>query len=145
MSKSRNTEKWYRKLRSKYRLAVFNDQTFEERFSFRLTRLNVISVLLSLSIIFIILTFFLIANTPIKEYIPDYPNVEQRKQLYQLNILADSLMNDLRQKNLYIQNIRNIIENREMVEDSGEMNVHKPGYDTITLSINVPARYCQMR
>jgi murein DD-endopeptidase MepM/ murein hydrolase activator NlpD len=137
MAKTRNKEKWYRKLKSKYRLAVFNDQTFEERFSFRLNRLNVISVFLSLSIIFIILTFFLIANTSIKEYIPGYPNVEQRKQLYQLNIIADSLLNDLRQKNLYIQNIKNIIENRDMSEDSGKLSPRLPGYDTIRLHQSV--------
>lgn len=133
MSKSRNKEKWYRKLRSKYRLAVFNDQTFEERFSFRLNRLNVITVVLSLGIVFIILTFFLIANTPIKEYIPGYPNVEQRKQLYRLNIIADSLMNDIRQKNLYIQDIKNIVEGRDIAEDSGRLGISKPGYDTIRL------------
>jgi len=133
MAKSRSGEKWYRKLRNKYRLAVFNDQTFEERFSFRLTRLNVITVFLSLSIIFIILTFFIIANTPIKEYIPGYPNIDQRKQLYYLNITADSLLNDIRQKNLYIQNIKNIIENREMIEDSGDLPMPKLAYDTVTL------------
>ena len=137
MEKSSNKEKWYRKLRSKYRLAVFNDHTFEERFSFRLTRLNVIAVVLSLSIIFIVLTFFIIANTAIKEYIPGYPNVEQRKQLYRLNITADSLLNDLRQKNLYIQNIKNIIENKEMIDDSVETAVHKPDYDNITLRKSV--------
>lgn len=133
MAKSKNRDKWYRKLRNKYRLAVFNDQTFEERFSFRLTRLNVIAIVLSLGIIFITLTFFLIANTAIKEYIPGYPNVEQRKQLYQLNITADSLLDDLRQKNLYIQNIKNIIDNKNIIEDSGIMPAPKPGYDTITL------------
>ncbi len=133
MAKSRSGEKWYRKLRNKYRLAVFNDQTFEERFSFRLTRLNVITVFLSLSIIFITLTFFIIANTPIKEYIPGYPNIDQRKQLYYLNITADSLLNDIRQKNLYIQNIKNIIENREMIEDSGDLPGPKLAYDTVTL------------
>jgi murein DD-endopeptidase MepM/ murein hydrolase activator NlpD len=133
MAKSRNKEKWYNKLRSKYRLAVFNDLTFEERFSFRLTRLNVIAILLSLSIIFIILTFFIIAKTPIKEYIPGYPNIEQRKQLYRLNIIADSLLTDLRQKNLYIQNIKNIINNKEIIDDTVVTAVRKPAYDSITL------------
>ncbi|MCF6169936.1 MAG: M23 family metallopeptidase [Bacteroidales bacterium] len=137
MAKSRNNDKWYRKLRNKYRLAVFNDQTFEERFSFRLTRLNVIAIVSSLSISFIILAFFIIAYTPIKEYIPGYPNVGEKKQLYRLNIVADSLLNDIRQKNLYIQNIKNIIEDKDIIEDSVPAPESKPGYDTITLHKSV--------
>ena len=106
-------KKWYFKLRSKYRLVIFNDQTFEERFSFRLTRMNVIVSFLSLGIIFIIITFFIIAYTPIREYIPGYPTIDQKKELYRLNLAADSMLNDMRQKEQYLQNIRNIIENND--------------------------------
>ena len=42
-------------------------------------------------------------------------------------------MNDIRQKNLYIQSIKNIIENREMIEDSGDLPMPKLAYDTVTL------------
>ncbi|MBP6642828.1 MAG: hypothetical protein KA186_07055, partial [Flavobacteriales bacterium] len=34
--------KWLRKLKDKYRLLLINDSTFEERFSMRLNRLNVL-------------------------------------------------------------------------------------------------------
>jgi len=106
-------KKWYFKLRSRYRLVMFNDQTFEERFSFRLTRMNVIITLLSLGIVFIIITFFIIAYTPIREYIPGYPTIDQKKELYRLNLTADSMLNNIRQKEQYLQNIRNIIENND--------------------------------
>ncbi len=133
MAKAKKKQKWYHKLRSKYRLVIFNDQTFEERFSFRLTRLNVLTATLSLSIIFITITFFLIAYTPIKEYIPGYPDGSQKKQLYQLNMLADSLLKDLEQKNLYLQNVRNIIENKDVEVASVEPDDNTQRYDTISL------------
>lgn len=108
-------EKWYYKLRSSYRLVIFNDKTFEERFSFRLTRMNVIILFLSLGIIFIILTFFVIAYTPIRTYIPGYPTIDQKKELYKLNMMADSMLNSMKQKDIYIKNIKNIFENDESI------------------------------
>jgi murein DD-endopeptidase MepM/ murein hydrolase activator NlpD len=125
-------EKWYQKLRNRYRLVLFNENTFEERFSFRVSRIQVWIFLLSMGITFMALTFFIIAYTPLREYIPGYPNVQQKKELYHLNRLADSLMADARQKALYIQNIKRIIENREPVAPPPKPSGHPKNYDTIT-------------
>ena len=113
--------KWYKKLRNKYRLVLFNDITFEERFTFRLTRLNVIVAIVSLSIVLVAVTFLLIAYTPLKTYVPGYPDVDQRKQLYRLNIIADSLMNDIKEKDRYIENIKRIVNNEE-IADNGQLD-----------------------
>ncbi len=125
-------EKWYRKLRNRYRMVLFNETTFEERFSFRISRIQVIIFLLSMGITFVALTFFIIAYTPLKEYIPGYPNIQQKKELYHLNRLADSLMADAKQKALYIQNIKRIIEDKEPVSPPPEPAGNTKNYDTIT-------------
>ncbi len=132
MATIRKKEKWYHKLRNKYRLILFNDKTFEERFSFRLTRLNVIVLLVSLAIVFSSLNFLLIAYTPLKTYVPGYPDVDQRRGLYRLNFRADSLMNDIKMKNLYIENIKRIINNETILDSSDENIPDSIGYDTIT-------------
>jgi murein DD-endopeptidase MepM/ murein hydrolase activator NlpD len=134
MAKRKPDEKWYKKLRVVYRLVLFNEQTFEERFSFRLTRMNVIVSLLSLSILFIILTFFLIAYTPIREYIPGYPSIDQQRQLYKLNIIADSLANSLRQKDLYLKNIKNIVEDNDELHEQPELVNDGKRYDSIVIT-----------
>lgn len=133
MAKLSKKEKWYKKLRNEYRLVIFNNQTFEERFSFRLTRLNVIITLFSLGIIFITLTFFFIAYTPIKEYIPGYPNVNQRIELYNLSIKADSLLYTLKQRDKYIENIKMIISGQDIGHDVTEPVVSSRNYDTIQI------------
>ena len=135
--KKENKVKWYNKLRFKYRLVLFNDQTFEERFSFRLNRMNVIISLASLAIFFIILTFFIIAYTPIKEYLPGYPDVDQRKELYKLNLIADSLLADIRMKEVYIQNIKNVFEGNIHDTLSQEYEAESQRYDTIRLRKSV--------
>lgn len=135
--KKKKEEKWYNKLRFKYRLVLFNDQTFEERFSFRLNRMNVIISMASLAIFFIILTFFIIAYTPIKEYLPGYPDVDQRKELYKLNMVADSLLNDIRLKDQYLQNIKNVFEGKIHDSMNQEYITETQRYDTIKLKKSV--------
>ncbi len=107
---------FFKKLHAKYRLVLMNDDTFEERLSLRLTRLNVFVFFGTLVIFLVIATTYLIAFTPLKEYIPGYADFNTRKVLRDLNFKADSLHIELRSKDLYIQNIRNIIEGRDMDE-----------------------------
>lgn len=130
--KKEDKKKWYKKLRTTYRLVFLNEKTFEERFSFRLTRMHVITTLLSLAIIFIVMTIFLIAYTPLKEYIPGYPNINQKRELYHLNRTIDSLMQDSKQKDVYLTNLKNIIENKNVQEVYSKPHKSKTiNYDTI--------------
>ncbi len=131
MALKKKDKKWYHKLRNKYRLVLFNDKTFEERFTFKLTRLNVILTIISLSIILITITFLLIAYTPLKSYVPGYPDINQRKELYKINLLADSLTEDIKNKNIYIENIKRIINNQDIVEHFKDTISDTINYDTI--------------
>jgi len=133
MALQNKNEKWYNKLRSSYRLVIFNDKTFEERFSFRLTRMNVIITFLSLGIIFIIITFFIIAYTPIHTYIPGYPTIDQKKELYKLNIIADSMLVSLQKKDVYIENIKKIIEGDESMYAEPAEPASNTRFDTLEL------------
>jgi len=91
MSDKKKEKKIARKLLHKYRLVILNEDTFEERLSFKLTRLNVF-VLLALSSIFLIAaTTVLIAFTPLKEYIPGYSSTALKKKATILSYKTDSL------------------------------------------------------
>lgn len=82
------------KLTFKYRLVIIDDDTFEEQFSFKLSRLNVY-IFGGVSIILLILiTSLVIAYTPLREYVPGYASTEVKEKA---QILMDSLdvMNDL--------------------------------------------------
>ncbi len=117
---SENTKKektFFSKLHDKYRLVLMNDDTFEEKLSFQLTRFNVFIFFGTLVIFLVVATTYIIAFTPLKEYIPGYADFNTRRVLRELNIKADSLQNELRRKDLYIVNFRNIIEGRELVDE----------------------------
>lgn len=111
-----------RKLLHKYRLVILNESTFEEKISFKLSRLNVF-VTGSLFIIGLIgLTILLIAFTPLREYIPGYSSTKLKKQATELTYKTDSLVKTLNYTNRYLNNIRMVlkgdIENNEVNRDS---------------------------
>ncbi len=111
-----------RKLLHKYRLVILNENTFEEKISFKLSRLNVF-VTGSLCIIGLIgLTILLIAFTPLREYIPGYSSTKLKRQATELTYKTDSLVNTLNYTNRYLENIRKVlkgdIENNEINRDS---------------------------
>jgi murein DD-endopeptidase MepM/ murein hydrolase activator NlpD len=101
--------KWYDKLRNKYRLVFMNDETLEERLTFRLSRLNVFIALGTLTIVLIFLTSILIAFTPLREYIPGYTNVGLQKDLYRLQRKTDSIEIALLRKDQFIRNLKDVI------------------------------------
>lgn len=111
-----------RKLLHKYRLVILNESTFEEKISFKLSRLNVF-VTGSLCIIGLIgLTTLLIAFTPLREYIPGYSSTKLKKQATDLTYETDSLVRVLNNTNNYLETIRMVlkgdIENNEINRDS---------------------------
>jgi murein DD-endopeptidase MepM/ murein hydrolase activator NlpD len=106
-------EKWYRKLRNKYKLVILNDETYEEKLSFKLSRLNVFVATGTLAILMVILTAIIITFTPLREYIPGYTDVHLYEQLYQIKSLSDSLEADARQKAIYYENLRHILSGKD--------------------------------
>ena len=98
-----------RKLLDKYRLVILNEDTFEERLSFKLTRLNVF-VLVSLSSIFLVIfTLMLIAFTSLKEYIPGYSSTHLKKKATRLVYETDSLKKQLVVLQDYTKAIRPVL------------------------------------
>ncbi len=99
-----------RKLTDKYRLVIMNDETFEERLSMSLTRINVMVLLSVLAIAFSFMIYALFIFTPLKEYIPGYGDVNVRKDLIEMKSRADSLENTLAQQELWMNNIKDLLE-----------------------------------
>lgn len=107
----------------KYRLVILNEDTFEERLSYRLTRLNVF-VGVSLSIILLIIaTTVLIAFTPLREYIPGYSSTEVRRRTIELSYRTDSLATALQENKQYFKSIRKMLTGNVMPKGVNEDSV----------------------
>ncbi|TXG37170.1 M23 family metallopeptidase [Seonamhaeicola maritimus] len=110
MKKKKEPKKIKRKLLDKYRLVILNELTFEERLSIKLTRLNVF-VLGSISaLLLIVLTYLLIAFTPLREYIPGYSSTRLKKRATELSFKTDSLQQVIAMNELYYGSIKKVLK-----------------------------------
>ena len=98
------------KLTFKYRFVVLNEDTFEERFSFKLNRLNAFIFGGIFSVLLISLTILFITLTPLKEYIQGYSSSELQKEATDLVYKVDSLNQALSVNDLYIENIQQVLK-----------------------------------
>ncbi|WP_422090117.1 M23 family metallopeptidase [Tenacibaculum ovolyticum] len=91
MAKTHKKRKLKQKLIDKYRLVILNEDTFQEKFSLKLSRLNVFVFGGVFSVVLIALTSLLIAFTGLREYIPGYASTSLKKKATRLVYEADSL------------------------------------------------------
>jgi murein DD-endopeptidase MepM/ murein hydrolase activator NlpD len=111
-------------LRNKYRLVILNDDTFAEKFAFRLSPLGLIIAISAVTIAMTTLVISLVAFTPLREYIPGYGNVTERKEILELSVKADSLEQTLSARDWYMKNLVNVFSGKT------EGKTDKPAKDT---------------
>ena len=109
MSKKRKAKKFAKKLLHKYRLVILNEDTFEERFAIKLTRLNVFVIVALSSILLVSGTIFLIAFTSLREYIPGYSSTALKQKATELNYKADSLQQAINMNQQYYESIKKVL------------------------------------
>ena len=114
MSDNKKNKSFLKRWRFRDRFVILNSESFEEYLSFNISKLSLF-VLLCVAIAFLMVsTVVVIAYSPLKEYIPGYTTTEIRRQVVALNLLSDSLNNELSNQEIYLENIKNIIEGRDV-------------------------------
>lgn len=107
--KEKRSRKIKKKLLHKYRLVVLNEDTFEERFSFKLNRLNVFVFSTVFALLLIVVTTIIIAFTPLREYIPGYSSTSLKQKATDLAYKTDSLQQELSVNEQYLASIRKVL------------------------------------
>lgn len=107
--KEKRAKKIKRKLLHKYRLVILNEETFEERFSFKLNRLNVFVFSTLFALVLIAATTIIIAFTPLREYIPGYSSTKLKVKASQLAYKTDSLQKILDINAQYLASIKKVL------------------------------------
>ena len=133
-------KKLKKKLLHKYRLVVLNEDTFEERLAFKLTRLNVF-VLGSLVAIFLVaITTVFIAFTPVREYIPGYSSTALQQQALELDFKTDSLLKVINMNDSYISSVKRVLRGEVSAVVINKDSIFKAAQaDTDILNLN-PSR-----
>ena len=99
------------RLRNRYRLSIIHDETFQERFSIRLTPLNVILGVLGLFLVSGGIVYSLVAFTPLRQHmIPGYLSDNYREAAVYSRTQVDSLKDVTTQQGRYIQDLRVVLQ-----------------------------------
>ena len=129
MSKKRlKFQNFKQNLLSKRRFIIYNEDTLAESFSLKLTLMNVFVVATLGAILIIFVTTFIIAFTPLREYIPGYASTTLKKQATELTIKSDSLLKVTRQNNAYINSVKAVL--------NGKLEYAKLNKDSIKVAEN---------
>ena len=127
MSKKRlKKSKIKENLFNKRRLIILNEDTFEETFSLKLTLMNVFVLATLGAIIITIVTTFIIAFTPLREFIPGYSSSKLKKDATELALKSDSLTIALKKNEAYILSIKKVL--------TGQLEYAKFNKDSIIAS-----------
>jgi len=123
---------FWKKMRFKYKLSFLNENTLEEVFALRLSRLSGFLTLLVFAVFLITLTAIVIIKTPIRNYLPGYLDSEIRQAIIGNALRTDSLQQDLLAQSKYLNNVTSILRG-DMEVDSVRKIV--PISDTSNISL----------
>lgn len=129
-SKQGDKKSFISKLLTKYRLVLLNDSTYEEKTSFKISRLNVFSALFALMFIIVLITSGILFFTPIREYIPGYSSTSLQKQANLLSYKTDSLRQIVFLNDQYINSLKKVLTgDLETIEYKPDSVVYKDAMD----------------
>ncbi|MBN1597292.1 MAG: M23 family metallopeptidase [Bacteroidales bacterium] len=136
MNPKKGKSSFFKKLRYKYRLSVYRDQSYEEVLNLRLSRLNVLAwgglfTLLALAIVISIIVY-----TPVREFIPGYPDENTIINSYRNKQRLDSVEIELARRDMYLENINRIISGKEP-ENYDNIGDTNKNYDDISFTRSV--------
>jgi murein DD-endopeptidase MepM/ murein hydrolase activator NlpD len=118
-----------KQLFTKNRLVILNEDSFEEIFSLKLNLMNVFVVVTISAILLISITTYIIAFTPLREFIPGYASNKLKKDATFLAVKSDSLAMEVKKNELYIESIKKIL--------TGDLEYAKFNKDSILTPENI--------
>ena len=105
------------KFLNKYRFVILNEDSYEEKLSYKLTGLNIFLLMSFLAVLIIGVTTSLIAFTSLKEYIPGYDSTELRTKAVKNIETLDSLTQVIYSNQGFINSIGGVITGETQKEE----------------------------
>jgi len=107
-NKKKNTG-FFKSLLSYYKVVVSSEDTFEERLSFRGTKINAIIVLFVYSVILISFTVAILFFTSLRELVPGYPSKELSNQIIFQAQTIESLEEQIQLNDQFMRSLKDVL------------------------------------
>ena len=112
VKKQKQNNSFISRLINSYKIVVSNEETFEEKLSFRTNKINVFFVLFLYSILLIVFTISIVFFTQLREMVPGYSSTDLLNQAIYLTKKTDSLENELELNNKFYKSIESVLSGR---------------------------------
>ena len=101
---------------SKFRLALIDNQSHKQLFTLQFTKTSLFVTVVTILVTLCTLIFSIIAFTPVKTFIPGYPDARSKREAIQNAIKIDSLENVIYKWGLYSENLKRVLEGASPVK-----------------------------
>ena len=109
MANNSNKKKFWHNLTKTFRLVIMTTDSFEERFSTKVSILKIAVFISSFLFVAFLLSFLLLSYSPLNEYVPEKTNSRLQEQLISLSLKTDSLNSLIVSREVYLKNLTGII------------------------------------
>ena len=99
----------------KYRFSIYNDSSYKQLWNLRLSKLEAIILLNVIIVTIIAFVIIMIAFTPLREFIPGYPDDKTRSEIVYNALRADSLETVIYKWELQLANLNRIVEGKDPI------------------------------
>lgn len=138
-------ERIKKQLFAKNRFVILNEDTFEEIFSFKLTLINVFLVATLGAFLIIFITTYIIAFTPLKEYIPGYSSSKLKQEATNLALKSDSLTTILHNNEIYLASVRKALTGDVDYMKLSKDSIKAGGVETNNVDLNPSESELELR
>ena len=107
---------------SKFRLALIDNQSHKQLWTLHFTRTSLFVTAVTLVVSLCAIIFSLIAFTPIRTFIPGYPDARSKRAAIQNAIKIDSLETVIYKWGLYSENLKRVLEGADPVKIDSIVN-----------------------
>lgn len=105
-----------------FRLTLVDDKTHKHLWSAHFTRVGFIVAIISALVMLSAAVFCVVAYTPVRTFIPGYPDAHSKRAAIQNAIRIDSLENVIYRWELYSENLRRVVEGEEPLKIDSLIN-----------------------
>ncbi|MBR2608725.1 MAG: M23 family metallopeptidase [Bacteroidales bacterium] len=105
-----------------FRLTLVDDKTHKHLWTAHFTRVSLIVFVISVLVMLSAAVYCVIAYTPVRTFIPGYPDAHSKRAAIQNAIRIDSLENVIYRWELYSENLRRVVDGEEPLKIDSLIN-----------------------
>lgn len=112
MKNKKENKGFFKKLFNDYKVVVSSEDTFEEKFAFKASKINVFVLMLVYSVILISFTISIVFFTQLRELVPGYSSSDLLSRAIYLTQKTDSLERQIELNNKFYKSIEDVLSGK---------------------------------